>query len=247
MKNKNYFTLIELLVVVAIIGILASLLLPSLGKARGQARTTVCSSDMRQHGIALAMQTDDNDGFYVSQYTGDNYGSVGYSAISWYKDDELREVTGPEGGVYQVPLSSSYGLAKESSICSETYLHDNDATQDRLTRSYQRNYAFNIALHSSSASARKGIQVRTTDLAKPSGLITVTESGKFWLIITAPWRINVRHEGQRINSLWADGHTETLKYTTLFNNAQWIGSLEADINEIGVESQFSFSGDFTIK
>ena len=36
------FTLIEVLVVVAIIGIVASLLAPTLGNARKEARATVC-------------------------------------------------------------------------------------------------------------------------------------------------------------------------------------------------------------
>lgn len=244
---RKEFTLIELLVVIAIIGILASMLLPTLGKARGASRTTVCASNMRQHGLTIAMQLDDNEDYYRSQYSGDNYGSVGYSAINWYKNNELYVVTGAEGGVYQVPLGSEYQLSKEASICSESYLHENDGTQDRWTRSYQRNYAFNIALHSSSASARKGIRVRSSELTNPSSLITVAESAKFWLKIDAPWRINVRHEGSKINLLWADGHTTTYHYSKLYNNAQWIGSLDAAINELGVESRFSFSGDFTVK
>ena len=52
------FTLIELLVVVAIIALLIAILLPSLGRARDRAKTSVCASNLRQLGIAYRMYAD---------------------------------------------------------------------------------------------------------------------------------------------------------------------------------------------
>ena len=67
-KNPKWphhgFTLIELLVVVAIIAVLVAMLLPSLVRARRSAKITVCSSQLRQMGVATAMYAGDyNDQF----------------------------------------------------------------------------------------------------------------------------------------------------------------------------------------
>ena len=63
--NKRLFTLIELLVTIAIIGMLASLLLPALSTAKSLSRQTSCQSQMRQIYLVSNMYSTDFNDYWI--------------------------------------------------------------------------------------------------------------------------------------------------------------------------------------
>ncbi len=77
----RFFTLIELLVVVTIIAVLASLLLPSLRKAKESAKTVICIGNMRQCGVAVTGYAGDNDLWLPPIF------QSRYNSYKWASDD----------------------------------------------------------------------------------------------------------------------------------------------------------------
>ena len=103
------FTLIELLVVIAIIALLVTLLVPALREAKRQAKVVVCSNNLHQIGIGLAL--------YVSSY--EAYPGPSTSSESQIynpgngTDTDVREALveiagGQAGGLWFCPLSPIY-------------------------------------------------------------------------------------------------------------------------------------------
>ena len=60
MKKRPAFTLIELLTVIAIIGILAGILVPVIGKVRAKAKGAICVSNLRQIGLGVSLYATDS-------------------------------------------------------------------------------------------------------------------------------------------------------------------------------------------
>jgi prepilin-type N-terminal cleavage/methylation domain-containing protein/prepilin-type processing-associated H-X9-DG protein len=86
-KPRHGLTLVELLVVIAVIGLLAALLLPSLSSAKANTRQIACLGNLRQLEVACQMYAADNGGSLVQNVefaTGFNFN---FPTNSWVYGD----------------------------------------------------------------------------------------------------------------------------------------------------------------
>ncbi|MSR43569.1 MAG: type II secretion system protein, partial [Pedosphaera sp.] len=94
-KASKGFTLIELLVVIAIIGILASMLLPALGKAKARANRIKCVSNLKQIGMGFKAYANDNE-----------------DKFPWFEKSDGRKPLVAFGPVYGICIAGELGNAK---------------------------------------------------------------------------------------------------------------------------------------
>lgn len=82
MRKVRRFTIVELLMVIAIIGILMSLLVPSLHRAKADALRTQCASNIKQSLNAIIMYADSYQGWAIT---------LGSAQTSWFKQPGISD------------------------------------------------------------------------------------------------------------------------------------------------------------
>jgi prepilin-type N-terminal cleavage/methylation domain-containing protein len=196
------FTIVELLVVVAIMGVLVSLLLPSLTAARETAKTLQCVNNLKQLSIGDTFYQNDNKQWFTGGW---NYAD----SINTYLGTDPKFLQQGPGGTYA--YNSKAGFPFKCPNVERTYgIPINIA--DPLRKITCVDYARNSALHSTEirdANAAASFRWRRSDqlVSSPSTVLNLADGAGSMRIDYSQFGMINRH-----NKLWtatlvyADGH-----------------------------------------
>ncbi|AHF90945.1 N-terminal cleavage protein [Opitutaceae bacterium TAV5] len=193
--SGHAFTLIELLTVIAIIGILAAIIIPTVGKVRDSARSAQCLSNLRQMGLAARLYAEDNKGKLMPADYNFPRGLWKYTGRS---DSRLPQISGD-------PPPDLKGTIFE---CPKVY-------SDKLTprRSYGVNYCFGPDyVVETSAQSGKIVLLSRFEMQSRTLLFGDLGRGTSATSNLHPGSLNGRHN-EKANVVYLDGHAAALTIT----------------------------------
>jgi len=233
MTAKKGFTLIEMLVVISVIAILMAILMPSLSRARSQAMSVVCSSNLRQLVLANVGYATENGGSFVPGAS-DIWDNSGHHRWHGVRDD-LNEAfdakRGPlaeylaDGKVKECPgaidlvKSKQWNVSFEkgcggygynmtylgSRLWQEGYHYGQKESYEQTTRMSEVAKPFATLMFADCAFYQHGKYAIEYSFAEPRFWVS---GGRVWTSSMPSPSIHFRHKG-RANVGWADGHVES--------------------------------------